>query len=163
MSTSRTLPRLAAAALLALIWGGHAAAGPPLQGPVFSGPAQGSWHLPEPPSTTGSVQGVLLSPAGKPLFDLDGVLTEFVSPCLSCREGYLNGTLDDGGGGLPEYVVTGNWLVTQLTGEGVFRALVYKPIGPFLLPVGRLEGLVDDPPFPPGQAGTFIGRWWLRR
>jgi len=163
MRTLCSLPRLFAAALLALLFCWPAAAGTPVAGAFATGYAKGAWHLPEPPAIAGDAQGVLYTPAGLPLYTLDAQLTEIVSPCLSCREGDLHGTLDDGIGPGPDFVVQGHWIVSQFTGQGSFDATIWKPTGPALTPVGRLIGLVDDPPFPPGVPGTFSARWALRR
>lgn len=128
-----------------------------------SGNASGVWQLPEQPMTSGYARGVLVTLAGVPLYRLDGVVDEVVSPCLSCREGTLSGVLVDGSGGPPRLLFAGDWLVSQLSGKGSFDAVIYALVGPALLPVGRIDGSVDDPPSLPDLPGKFSAGWLLRR
>ena len=144
---------------LALGWIPHAAA---VQGNASCqyGVASGMWDLPEP-SSAGVVQGQLFDASGQVAYYFVGKLIETPSPCLSCREGDLIGTLDDGFGPCCDYEVRGTWIVNQFTGKGSFKAKILLPAGPALVPKGRMAGLVNDPPSSPNQPGSFKARWGI--
>jgi len=164
MRTHCSAARLFAAALLVAFCGSRADAGGPRAGTnVSAGTAKGIWQLPEPRYSTGTAEGMLDSSGGAEVFAFRAKLTEIVTPCLSCREGDLNGTLDDGDGPAPDFVVLGHWTAGQLTGQGSFEAWIWKVSAPLAAPVGRFEGDFDDPPMPPGQPGSFSGVWTLSR
>src|SRR5690242_9746740 len=93
MRTLCSAARLFAAALLVAFCGSQAEARAPLAGTTVSGIAKGIWQLPEPQYATGSAQGTLSTLGGASVFTFRAKLTEIVSPCLSCREGDVNGTL----------------------------------------------------------------------
>jgi hypothetical protein len=89
-------------------------------------------------------------------YTLSANLIDVSSPCLSCIEGELVGTLDDGIGPGPDFVVHGHYLGSFFTGSGSFRAEVLSLSGAHR--VGRITGTFDDTPITPGP-GTFDGRW----
>ena len=160
MRTHLTAPRILAAAFLAALCGSPADAASPLAGSSVSGIAKGILGMPEPQYTTGSAQANLLPFGAGPNFSFQAQLTEIVSPCMSCREGDIQGTLDDGVGTGPDYLVQGHWTANQVSGIGSFDSFIFKPTGPFTFPVGRLEcGFYDPYPGP----GTLSGNWTLRR
>lgn len=128
--------------------------------PCVFGAGSGAWDLPDGVGGLGQVVGTLdYLPSGKLAFVLVGTLSEVSSPCLSCREGDLDWTLDDGVGVGPDYLAKGRWIGSFLGGQGTWSATIYRPVGPALIPVGRLRGTYDDPPLA-GQ-GTFEARWSL--
>ena len=163
MRTHCRAARLFAAALLVALSGAQADAGAPLAGTTVSGIAKGIWQLPEPQYATGSAQGTLYTLGGASVFAFRAKLTEIVSPCLSCREGDVNGTLDDGEGPGPDFLVLGHWTAGQLSGQGTFDTWIWKVNAPLAAPVGRFEGDFNDPPMPPGLPGPFSGMWTMRR
>ena len=143
---------------LALGWIPHATA---VQGNASCqyGAASGIWDLPEP-NSAGVVQGQLLDASGQVAYYLVGKLIETPSPCLSCREGEIHATLDDGFGPCCDYEVRGKWIVNQFTGQGSFKATIYQP-APIPIVKGRMAGMVKDPPSPVNQPGTFKARWGI--
>ena len=161
MRTQRFAPQLAAAALLASICGWPAEAG--TQGTSVSGIAKGILMQPEPQYGTGFAGANLFALGAGPDFIFRATLTEIVSPCMSCREGDLDGMLDDGVGLGPDYFVKGHWTANQVSGLGSFESLLYKASAPLGPPVGKLEAGFNDPPLPPGFAGPLSGTWTLRR
>jgi hypothetical protein len=163
MRTHCSAARLLAAALLVALSGSQAEAGAPQAGTTVSGVAKGIWQLPEPQYATGSAQGTLYTLGGASVFAFRAQLSEIVSPCLSCREGDLNGTLDDGEGPGPDFLVLGHWTAGQLSGQGTFDTWIWKVSAPLAAPVGRFEGDFNDSPIPPGLPGSFSGTWILRR
>jgi hypothetical protein len=162
MRTHRIAPRLLAAALLAAVCGWSAEAAPGA-GTSVSGIAKGIWQLPEPQYATGTAEATLYPLGPGPVLAFRAKLTEIVSPCLSCREGDLVGTLNDGVGSSPDFIVNGHWLASQLSGQGSFESLIWKAGSTSGVPVGKLEGDFNDPPFPPGFPGPLSGMWTLRR
>ncbi len=163
MRTLCSAARLFAAALLVAFCGSQAEARAPLAGTTVSGIAKGIWQLPEPQYATGSAQGTLSTLGGASVFAFRAQLSEIVSPCLSCREGDVNGTLDDGIGPGPDFLVLGHWTSGQLSGQGSFETWIWKVSAPLAAPVGRFEGDFNDPPMPPAQPGPFSGMWTMRR
>jgi hypothetical protein len=123
------------------------------------GVTRGDWDLPAGVGSLGFLDGkIYQGNSTTVLYRITGVLDEVNSPCLSCREGSLQGDLDDGIGPGPDYYVSGQWIGSWFTGEGTWRATIYKPIGPALVEVGRTKGQFQDPP-PNAQLGRFTGRW----
>jgi len=161
MGTHRFAPRYLAAALLASICVWSAEAGS--QGSSVTGIAKGILMQPEPQFGTGFAKANLFALGAGPDFVFRATLTEIVSPCMTCREGDLEGTLDDGAGSGPDYLVKGHWIADQLSGSGSFESLIFKASAPAGPPVGQLEAGFFDPPLPPGFAGTLSGSWTLRR
>lgn len=161
MRTQRFAPRLFAAALLAGICAWPADAGS--QGTSVSGIAKGILMQPEPQYGIGFARANLFALGAGPDFTFRAKLTEIVSPCLSCREGDIDGTLDDGVGASPDYLVQGHWIADQLSGIGSFDSLIYAAAAPTGPPVGKLEASFNDPPLPPGFAGPLSGTWTIRR
>jgi len=128
---------------------------------VKRGAAAGDWTLPSGPGAFGSAHGFLYF-KNTPVYDFSAVLEELASPCLSCREGTLDGVLDDGVGPGPDYVVRGEWLGSFFTGEGTWKATIFQPTPTGLVPVGRMRGRYDDPPNSPLPVlGTFQARWTI--
>jgi hypothetical protein len=119
----------------------------------------GMWELPLAPGAVGSLDGVLYDPSGPVLlYHFAATLNDVPTPCLSCIEGTVAGTLDDGIGPGPDYIVQGSYKGLFLNGTGTFKATIYKTIGPAFIPVGRMHGVFDDPPGIPGP-GDFKCRW----
>lgn len=121
----------------------------------------GEWNLPpDGVGSSGFLAGRVLH-NGAAVYRFQATLSEVVSPCLSCRQGGLVGTLDDGVGVPGDYVVVGSWGASFFGGNGGWHATIYMPIGPAIIPVGRMEGILDDPPSFPDQVGTYLGRWTI--
>ena len=87
-------------------------------------------------------------------------LTDVPSACLSCIEGTLDGTLDDGIGPGPDYVVRGHYLGSFFGGNGQWTATIFPAGAPQTTPVGRIRGMFDDPPSNAGP-GSFACRWMI--
>lgn len=121
----------------------------------------GDWNL--PPNGVGSVGFIdgRVVKNGAGVYRFQASLSEVVTPCLSCREGGIVGTLDDGVGAPDDYVVVGSWSGTFFGGEGSWHATIFQPLGPALIPVGRMKGIFDDALAFPDQVGTYIGRWTI--
>lgn len=129
--------------------------------PCQRGPESWAWDLPEPQMSDGFVDGKLYDSAGHSLLQFRATLTDVPSPCLSCIEGEIHGTLDDGGGGAPEYIVTGQYRGNFLARQGSFTALLY-PYGS-LTATGKMQGQFSDPYTDPDRPGQFRGQWTLCR
>ena len=128
---------------------------------VMRGLALGDWDLPPGgPGSLGTMDGDLFL-NGVALYKLSGTIQEEGSPCLSCRQGSFSGTLDDGIGIGPDYEVSGTWFGNFFSGQGTWRGTISKPVGPALVPVGRLRGVYKDPFGGPGSVGSFAARWVL--
>ena len=62
------------------------------------------------------------------------------------------------GSGGPEYIVTGHCQGSFFGGNGTWAATIHPATAPSTIPVGRIRGVFDDPPFNAGP-GTFACRW----
>jgi hypothetical protein len=122
------------------------------------GVGQGMWALPLSSSGTGSLDGILYTSGPSFAYHFTATLTDEPTPCLSCIEGSIHGTLDDGIGVGPDYLVHGHYDGAFLSGQGTFTAKIFPATGPAVSPVGRMRGVFDDPP---GNTtpGTFKCRW----
>lgn len=124
-----------------------------------SGPARGVWRLPAVSSGHGLAQGRLIDAASGGLaYRFRAVLTDEPTPCLSCIRGEVNGFLDDGSGGAPEFVVRGFYRGSMMSGSGRFELRVYRPNG--TQPVGVISGTFEDAPGD-GLPGRFAGDWQI--
>ena len=121
------------------------------------GLAFGEWELPSGWGSPGFMSGKLTDPTGSyGIYAIDAVLTDVPSPCLSCVEGTIYGTLDDGIGLGPDYYLVGEYSGFFFSGEGEFFAKIVPPGSN--TSVGIVEGKFADPPFP-GGIGKFEGKW----
>jgi hypothetical protein len=126
------------------------------RGAPLSGPAVGTWELPEFPAMSGSVLGSLEPVGGgASLYVLQATLIDLGAACPACMIGEIHGTLDDGIGPAPDYLVEGGFGATYPGGAGTFLARVKRPNG---TPAGWLRGRFEDPPGSP-QPGSFLGRF----
>jgi hypothetical protein len=126
--------------------------------PCVVGRGNGFWTLPDPSGANGSLNGLLTATKGQPIaYHITGKLTEFPSACLSCREGYVDGILDDGVGSTPDFSLHGHWIGSYLGGQGTWDATIYKQVGPAQIAVGEIRGSYNAP-WSVTQ-GTFVARW----
>jgi hypothetical protein len=130
----------------------------PQPAPCRSGSAAGVWDLPEP-GLGGSADGFLRLGVQQVEYHFVATLVDVPSPCLSCVEGDVQGTLDDGSGTAPDYVVRGSYLGSFFAGAGRFRARVFRPNQ--TTAVGDLVGTFQDPPAGAPQVGIFRGNWLI--
>jgi len=123
-----------------------------------SGPASGTWELPSGSGKSdGFINGTLyLSPAGTFRYAFNATLTDVPTPCLSCISGTIAGTLDDGAGPAPDFLVKGSYDGSALTGKGTFTCVIYPLTS--TQEVGKIEGTFSDPPAST-TPGTFKGNW----
>jgi hypothetical protein len=123
-----------------------------------SGPATGEWLLPlTSGGSDGYIDGKLIDPVTNTgLYAFTAVLTDVPTPCLSCVGGTISGTLDDGFGPAPDYVVIGEYRGLWLSGQGTFEAKIAPPGS--TVSVGKVSGTFHDAPGTPGP-GSFEGRW----
>lgn len=139
--------------------GAHA--GTPVGSQCVTGMAKGVWELPDT-AAGGFLSGeLLLGTSSTPLFALTGTLNDVQTPCMSCREGVIDAVLDDGVGPGPDFLVKGTYFGGYFSGKGTFSAQILEPIGPALVPVGRVLGTYSDPLGPLAVLGTFAGRWGI--
>ncbi|HKE01676.1 MAG TPA: hypothetical protein VKE69_11745 [Planctomycetota bacterium] len=123
-----------------------------------SGPASGSWDLPNSSSTSGLMLGKLVDGTTHlTAYSIKASLTSVPSPCLSCIQGKIQGGLSTPSGALV-YFVQGEYHGSVFTGSGTFSAQIFDPTGPSTQPVGKISGTFSDPP---GSTtpGTFKGNW----
>jgi hypothetical protein len=122
------------------------------------GPAAGDWDLPSGSGTSdGFIDGKLIDPVTNTgLYQFLAVLTDVPTPCLSCIAGTIDGTLDDGVGPGPDYIVIGEYTGHWLSGRGSFEAKIVPPGSN--TSVGIIKGDFSDPPGVPG-IGSFEGSW----
>lgn len=112
------------------------------------GPASGLWDL-----ETGAVLGTLDSFAGRTLYALEASLAPYPLLCPACLGGAISGTLDDGRGAGPDFLVAGGYQgVTFGGGSGSFTLSVRTPGG---RTVGELAGRFEH--------GAFVARYSIRR
>ena len=125
--------------------------------PCRSGVTSGAFAVPEFNNDDGFVSGDLYQ--GDFLivrYHWEGTLHRIKSPCLSCIEGTIEGTLDDGIGPGPDFVVRGRYVGNFFVGNGDFSARVFKTTGGAAL--GSIHGTFSDPPND-GAPGSFLGSW----
>ena len=122
----------------------------------LTGPMQGVWELPHTQQGKGFLAGSVDALGGGALYAFDALLIDVGSPCLSCIEGTITGTLDDGIGPGPDYLVSGRY-IGFFTGEGMLQATLTRPSG---VPAGRIVGRFDDTSW--DEPGAFGGRWTIR-
>ena len=121
------------------------------------GTATGSWRLPSQSQGTGLASGRWIdSTTNQTAYRFRALLTDVPTPCLSCLEGTIEGTLDDGVGPSPDFVVRGHYLGSFNGGSGQFELNVLRPGGGGSVgkAVGDYEDLLGD-----GLAGRFLGTW----
>jgi hypothetical protein len=140
--------------------GGARSQGRPAVALALSGPARGAWELPTSSPAGGFLDGFLLSVDGtQRLFHLQAMLAGVSSPCLSCIEGEIVGTLDDGAG-VPNYDIRGWYSGIFDSAEGWYFVQLFHPGG--TTPVGSIRGPFADSPNATPQLGAFAGRFRLR-
>jgi hypothetical protein len=121
-----------------------------------NGVGYGTWDLPDL-AMPGTVDGDLyVSNATAPRYHFHASLIDVPSPCLSCIEGDIHGTLDDGIGPGPDYIVTGHYNGSFFGGRGLWHAKVHDAAGALH---GKLRGRFNDPPTNVPHAGHFIAQW----
>lgn len=126
-----------------------------------SGVVDGVFALPATSSGAGQAVGVLFHGSTSTVaYTFTANLTDVPTPCLSCIEGEIDGTLDDGIGPGPDFLVRGHYRGASLNGTGWYWAQVLTPGGGTL--AGRMGGTFSDPMGIPGP-GTFDGRWRVCR
>jgi hypothetical protein len=123
-----------------------------------SGPGSGSWDLPSGSGKSdGSINGTLyLAPANTYRFSFTATLTDVPNPSLSLITGNIAGSLDDGFGPAPDYIVKGSYSGSALTGAGTFSCDIY-PLNSSQS-VGKIDGNFSDPPAST-TPGTFTADW----
>jgi hypothetical protein len=122
-----------------------------------TGPGSGTWQLPSGSGKSdGYIDGVLyLAPANTYRFSFTATLTDVPSPSLSTFTGTIAGSLDDGFGPAPDYLVKGSYSGSVFTGAGSFTCEIRTLTGST---VGKIEGTFSDPPSS-STPGTFTGNW----
>lgn len=121
------------------------------------GVALGDWDSPTTSGGYGFLSGKLADPTVTyGIYAFEAVLTDVPSPCLSCIEGTIDGTLDDGVGTGPDYYVVGEYHGSWFGGDGEFFVKIVPPGSN--TSVGVVEGKFSDPPWPSG-IGKFKGKW----
>lgn len=127
------------------------------------GPTHGAWDLPNPGSN-GFAYGVLedsASPVPNTVFKLNATLVELPSPSISTRNGKIKGTLWDGGiNPWPQYTMAGTWKGDTLTGNGTFKAEIFKQVSPYgaISLIGKMGGKYSDSGIW-NPVGKFKGEW----
>ena len=122
------------------------------------GQTQGRWNLPHQAGSQDHFDGTwVTSNLPWPSYRFQGTLTDLPTPCMSCIVGTLQGTLDDGIGPSPDYVVTGLYSGIWLSGSGQFQARI-QSAGPQPVTIGDVRGNFADSPGTPG-GGSFRGRF----
>ena len=122
------------------------------------GPASGGWELPGTDGEGFAIGSLDTIRGGATIYAFEAVLADQGAACPACFVGLIEGTLDDGIGSGPDFVVEGTYAGLVLDGSGWFDAEVRHPGG---APAGRLQGRFVDPEG--GLAtGAFRGRWQLR-
>ncbi|HEX6884332.1 MAG TPA: hypothetical protein VF530_13215 [Planctomycetota bacterium] len=101
---------------------------------------------------TGVVLGTLESFEGRQLFQLEAALAPFPVMCPACLVGRISGTLDDGRGAGPDFLLDGGYDgVTFGGGSGSFAVSLRTPGG---RTVGELAGRFEN--------GAFVARYSIR-
>jgi hypothetical protein len=130
-----------------------------------NGKASGQWQLPFG-SQPGFVDGFLYAgspvptPSASPAYHFTGVLTAKPVPSSSMLAGTIQGTLDDGVGPGPDFLVVGSYdgLLSGMTGTGHFGVQIISTSS--AVPSGFVAGSFTDMLISPTPApGTFGGRW----
>lgn len=158
MFSSRTLfAGIAAAASLAVLSGAPTSASMPAQAVCDGGTAAGPWRMPIRSQGTGIASGRLVdSVTHQTAYRLRLLLTDEPTPCLSCVQGDIAGTLDDGVGSSPDYFVRGSYFGSFMGGSGSFQLRVFRPSDGAV--VGVVTGDFADLPGD-GTSGRFLGDW----
>jgi len=122
-----------------------------------SGPGSGRWELPSGSGKSdGFIDGVLyLAPADTYRFSFSATLTDVPSPSLSTFTGTIEGSLDDGFGPAPDYLVKGSYSGSVFTYQGSFTCEIRTLTGTV---VGKIDGTFSDPPTST-TPGSFTGEW----
>ena len=124
------------------------------------GGTQGRWNLPLQANGQDTFDGTLITAnIPWPSYRVQGTLTDIQTGCMSCVSGSLQGTLDDGSGPSPDYVVAGTYSGLWLNGTGQFVARIQTPGGQPVA-VGEIRGKFADGPGLPG-GGSFRGRFQM--
>lgn len=122
-----------------------------------SGPGAGIFDLPASSTQPGTIDGVLsLGVTGVVAYYINGDLSFVPTPCLSCIEGKIEATLDDGIGAGPDYVVRGRYIGNWMSNSGNFSASVFTLSGNQR--VGKISGTFNDP-HGSTQPGHFDAQW----
>lgn len=163
MFSRRTFATLAASALCALALANSP--GPAsTPGKIRFGPTHGAWQLGFG-AQNGFVDGHFYeaqpatTPSAPPRYHFTATLVAGPVMCPNCVAGTLQGTLDDGVGPSPDYVVLGHYSGVWSTGKGSFSASIYRPTS--AAPVGSVGGTYDNPPLLP-VIGHYSGKWIIR-
>ncbi|MGQ0552852.1 MAG: hypothetical protein ACT4PU_06490 [Planctomycetota bacterium] len=129
------------------------------------GKASGQWQLPFGPQP-GFVNGSLYmsspvpTPSTSPAYHFAGVLTAKPVPSSTMLAGTIQGTLDDGVGAGPDFLVVGTYSgqLSGMTGTGSFSVQTISPSA--ATPSGAISGTFTDMLISPTSApGSFTGRW----
>lgn len=156
MRTRRILLGLGAFVLSFSLAATAAPLGAAILSPCRDGYAYGSWELPSG-GHDGWMSGKLVDSATNTgAYEVKATLVDVPSPCLSCIQGTIEGTLDDGFGPSPDYYVKGEYSGVWSSGSGTFWVYIYKPTG--AAPVGKISGHFSDPPGST-TVGAFRGEW----
>lgn len=158
MFSSRTLfAGIAAIASLTLLTGSPTSAATLAQVVCDGGPAAGPWRMPTRSQGTGIASGRLIdSTTNQTVYRLRALLTDEFTPCLSCVQGDIEGTLDDGVGSSPDLLVRGGYFGSFMGGSGQFQLRVFRPSDGAV--VGLVTGDFADLPND-GMIGRFLGDW----
>ena len=158
MFLSRTLlVGIAAVASLTTGTAAPALAVSPVQAACSGGTAAGLWRMPTQSEGTGIASGRLIdSSTNQPAYRMRALLRDVPTPCLSCVQGDIVGTLDDGVGPSPDFLVRGDYFGSFMGGSGQFRLRVLRPSNHQV--VGIVTGDFADLPSD-GTLGQFTGEW----
>jgi hypothetical protein len=123
----------------------------------LTGTASGICELPPNGFVLGSLDPF---DSGESSYTLQATLLDSgLAMCPACILGKIQGTLDDGIGRGPDFLVDGFFGGDIPSGAGTFGARVKRPNG---ADVGWIRGEFRDP-FVSQQAGSFVGRFRIQR
>jgi len=109
------------------------------------------------PLGLGTANGRLLdTPTGKTVYRMRLVLVDIPTPNLSSIQGTINGSLDDGSDGDPEFLLAGTYNGALPERLGRFQLRVSKP--GVETPLGFIEGSFEDAPGDDAP-GTLSAQW----
>ena len=137
----------------------------PVASAVGAGKVSGVWELPLGPQN-GYVDGDLYAPStvptssASPAYHFTAVLKALPVPVTMMLAGTIQGTLDDGVGPGPDYLVSGSYagLLSTVIGTGTFSAQIAQPA--VSSPSGFIAGnFIDMPMSLSPVPGHFNGRW----
>lgn len=124
-----------------------------------AGSFQLAWDLPSS-GPSGLASGALFLGQSTPQYAFAATLVDTTPPgCLACLSGTVQGTLDDGVGVGPDYIVRGVYSGASLTSSGLLRIGIFDPITNAR--VGRMNGDFVDMPTTIPQFGAAAGSWLL--